>query len=82
MQLSQGFRAEVKEEEGGMFTALGPSPSQRCSIQVQHQQPGCWNRVLGGDGAAASPTHLPNLGLVLSCSPGIPQRGFSLRFAL
>lgn len=40
MQLSQGFTAEVKQEEGGDVHGSGPSPSQSCSSQGGG--PWCW----------------------------------------
>lgn len=80
MQLSQGFTAEVKEEEeGGDVHGSG----SLTLTEIQHQQLGWWPRVLGGHGAATSIPHPPGQPHpCVICSPGIPQRGFSLRFAL
>lgn len=49
MRLSQGFTAEGKEKEGADAHGSGSF------TEIQHQQQGWWFRVLGEDGAAASP---------------------------
>lgn len=72
MQLSQGFTAEVKEEEGGDVHGSG----SLTFTEMQHQQLGGWSRVLGGDGAAASIPHPP--GQPHSCvilQPWYPTEG-------